>query len=94
MPQDQRPSKATIADGAVVPACAQACPAGAIVFGDRNDANSKVAQMHRHDRSYELLEEINTKPRNKYLARLENPNPTLSPAPAVTPAHGDTEGHG
>ena len=62
-----------IADGEIVPACAQACPARAIVFGDLSDPRSEVRQWHEHARSYGILEEINTQPRTKYLARLRNP---------------------
>jgi len=63
-----------IADGEVVPACAQACPSRAIVFGDLNDPQSRVHALHVNARSYGLLEEINTRPRTQYLAKLRNPN--------------------
>jgi len=62
-----------IPDGAVVTACQQACPAGAIVFGDLNDPSSKVAKLHASKVSYGMLEELNVKPRLKYLARVTNP---------------------
>jgi molybdopterin-containing oxidoreductase family iron-sulfur binding subunit len=64
-----------IRDGEVVPACAQACPAEAIVFGDLSDAGSRVSRLHASDRSYGILEELNVKPRTRYLARLKNPRP-------------------
>jgi molybdopterin-containing oxidoreductase family iron-sulfur binding subunit len=51
----------------------QACPTGAIVFGDLNVEGSDVLALQRSKRSYDLLEELNTKPRLKYLARVDNP---------------------
>ena len=62
-----------IEDGEIVPACAQVCPTEAIVFGDLNDAKSKVKALHDDPRCYGVLEEVNTKPRTRYLARLTNP---------------------
>ena len=61
-----------IADGAVVTACAQACPAGAIVFGNLADPKSRVSQLVKSDRGYRLLEELNTQPRVTYLAKVWN----------------------
>jgi molybdopterin-containing oxidoreductase family iron-sulfur binding subunit len=61
-------------DGDIVTACQQTCPTQAIVFGDLNDPNSKVSQLHRNNRAYGLLaEELNTRPRNRYLAKVSNP---------------------
>jgi molybdopterin-containing oxidoreductase family iron-sulfur binding subunit len=62
-----------VKDGEVVPACAQTCPTQAIVFGDLNDPASRVRVLHEHARSYAMLEELNVKPRTRYLAKLRNP---------------------
>ena len=66
-----------IADGEVVTACQAACPTEAIVFGDLNLEDSAVNQLKRSPLNYRLLEELNTEPRNTYLARVKNPHPSL-----------------
>jgi len=67
-----------VRDGEVVTACAQACPADAIVFGDLNDGASRVARLKAAARNYALLESLNTQPRTTYLAAVRNPNPELA----------------
>ncbi len=56
-----------VLDGEVVPACAQACPADAIIFGRLDDPESQVSQLARSERGYKLLEELGTLPRVTYL---------------------------
>ncbi|TDJ35850.1 MAG: 4Fe-4S dicluster domain-containing protein [Gammaproteobacteria bacterium] len=58
-------------EGDIQPACAQACPTKAIVFGDRNDPDSQVAQMASDARGYTVLKELNTSPSIVYLRRVD-----------------------
>ncbi len=67
-----------LADGAVTPACAQACPTQAITFGNINDLESRVAKLKQSERNYELLQELNVRPRTTYLARVRNENEELA----------------
>lgn len=67
----------TLSGDEVVTACQQACPAGAIEFGNILDKESRVAKAKQSPRSYEVLAELNVKPRTSYLARIRNLNPAL-----------------
>ncbi len=77
----------SIPDGAVRCACEEACSTGAIVFGDLNDPDSKVAKMFTNPRTYDLLAELNTKNRVKYMALVTNPAFERG-------VHGGAHGHG
>ena len=62
-------------------ACQDACPAGAITFGNLLDEEkSVVVRSKRIDRNYDLLNYIGTRPRTSYLARVKNPNPKMPDA--------------
>ncbi len=69
-----------LTDGEVIPACAQACPTQAIVFGDLNDPASRVRALQDHPRAYTLLDELNLRVRTRYLAKVRHPLPTDAPA--------------
>jgi Fe-S-cluster-containing dehydrogenase component len=57
----------SLADGEVQPACVQACPPSALIFGDRNDPASRVAQLARGPRAFRLLDHLGTEPSVFYL---------------------------
>jgi molybdopterin-containing oxidoreductase family iron-sulfur binding subunit len=59
-------------DNEIKTACMQACPAGAIVFGNLNDPDSKVSKLFRDPRCYHLLEELHTLPNTGYLTKVRN----------------------
>ena len=60
-------------DGEIQTACMQACPSGALVFGDLNDKNSKVSKLIKDPRNYHLLEELHVLPSVGYLTKIRNP---------------------
>jgi len=60
-----------VAPGEYVPACVEACPTRAIVFGDLSDPNSEVARLARSPRAFRLQEELGTKPKVIYLTEGE-----------------------
>ncbi len=62
-----------LADGEIQTACQQACPTQAIVFGDLKDPNSRVSQMQRNQRHYQVLDELGTRPNVSYLKKVRNP---------------------
>jgi MoCo/4Fe-4S cofactor protein with predicted Tat translocation signal len=66
-----------VPDGAFTVACAQACPAEAIVFGNLKDPASRVSQLKALEQDYQLLGYLNIRPRTTYLGKVRNPNPEM-----------------
>jgi len=62
-----------VRDGEIRPACAMACPAEAIVFGDLKDPDSRVSRLSRSNRGYKVLEDLGTRPAITYSVELRNP---------------------
>jgi molybdopterin-containing oxidoreductase family iron-sulfur binding subunit len=69
-----------VRDGEIVTACEASCPSQAIVFGNINDPNSRVARLKAEPLNYGVLEDLNTRPRTTYLAAVRNPNPEMPDA--------------
>jgi molybdopterin-containing oxidoreductase family iron-sulfur binding subunit len=67
-----------IRDGEIQTACQQVCPTQAITFGDLNDKGSHVTKLQALPRIYGLLDDLNTRPRTKYLGYVRNSNEALS----------------
>ena len=59
-----------IRDGEVTPACVQTCPTDALVFGSLMDERSRVSQMVRDRRAYQVMGYLNTKPAVIYLKKV------------------------
>jgi Fe-S-cluster-containing dehydrogenase component len=58
-------------DGEVTPACAESCPARAIVFGDLDDPESRVSRLASSSRAFRLEEGLGTEPKVFYLSERE-----------------------
>ena len=58
-------------DGDIQPACAQACPTTALVFGDISDPNSKASGFAQNSRRFKLQEKLGTDPNVIYLKKVD-----------------------
>jgi molybdopterin-containing oxidoreductase family iron-sulfur binding subunit len=74
---DAQKENRQIADGEFETACQQVCPAKAISFGNIADPNSEVTKLKKQNRNYDMLGELNIRPRTSYLARIRNINPEM-----------------
>jgi molybdopterin-containing oxidoreductase family iron-sulfur binding subunit len=76
-----KPHTLRIPVDSVKTACQNACPAGAITFGNLLDREQSVLGRGKLiARNYDLLHYIGTRPRTSYLARVKNPNPAMPDA--------------
>ncbi|WP_420321557.1 TAT-variant-translocated molybdopterin oxidoreductase [Flagellimonas sp.] len=64
----------TVKEGEFQTACSAACSNGAMVFGDINNKESKIAELKEDDRMYHLLEHVGTKPNVFYHVKVRNTN--------------------
>jgi molybdopterin-containing oxidoreductase family iron-sulfur binding subunit len=64
-----------------LPACAETCPADAIVFGNLKDEEAAVSKIAAGPRAYQLFDSLNTKPGVRYLSKVTFQEP-------VDPHHG------
>jgi MoCo/4Fe-4S cofactor protein with predicted Tat translocation signal len=62
----------SVKDGDIKVACQQTCPANAIIFGNANDPNSEVSKQLKSERTYYVLEELNTQPGVGYQVKVRN----------------------
>jgi len=69
--REERRTGQQIRDGDLQPACAQACPTDALIFGDWDDPNSRLNRLAKDPRQYKLLGNLGTEPVVVYLKRVD-----------------------
>ncbi|MGE0131149.1 MAG: TAT-variant-translocated molybdopterin oxidoreductase [Blastocatellales bacterium] len=89
----------TVEDGEIQTACQSSCPTEAIVFGDIGPMSNpdkkpqtRVARLKAEPRNYEVLADLNTRPRASYLGVIHNPNPELGGNSHGTASPGEKHG--
>ncbi|MGD8389579.1 MAG: 4Fe-4S dicluster domain-containing protein, partial [Desulfobacteraceae bacterium] len=55
-------------EGEYITACTEACPAGAITFGDLNNPEHEVTKLSKHPHAFRLLERLGTEPKVYYIS--------------------------
>jgi molybdopterin-containing oxidoreductase family iron-sulfur binding subunit len=60
-----------VMDGDISPACVQACPTDAMVFGNQKDPESTINKMKNDKRAYTLLDHLGTSSNVWYLAKID-----------------------
>jgi len=69
--EKQLPQKCTFCvhrlEAGKLPRCVQACPSGALIFGDLDDPKSEISQVLSSGKTEVLNPELNTKPRVHYI---------------------------
>lgn len=60
-----------LAEDAYVPACAEICPTGAIIFGDLKNPDHKVYQLSHSPHAFRLLEKLGLNPQVFYYSKRE-----------------------
>ncbi len=83
--------RARVKDGEAVTACQEACPAGAIIFGDTNDPESRVSKARYGERGFRVLSELNVRPQVTYLAKVRNVAGRTESAHHAAEEHGGGE---
>ncbi|HTL32031.1 MAG TPA: 4Fe-4S dicluster domain-containing protein [Kofleriaceae bacterium] len=71
-----RKGKRDIRPNEVATACQQACPTGAIKFGLLSHDGTEMVELRKQPRLYFVLNELGTRPRTAYLAKITNPRKT------------------
>jgi molybdopterin-containing oxidoreductase family iron-sulfur binding subunit len=86
----------TMGGNDVTSACAQACPTGAIVFGNVHAPESKVSQIRKtsEQRTFYVLEQLHTLPNINYLAKIRNTDEKIAREEKKGEHAGDTKSEG
>lgn len=61
-----------IQDGEYQPACVEACPAGAMVFGDLDNPTHQIYRLKDNSRAFRILENLGTQPKVIYLSEVKH----------------------